>query len=1783
MMRVLIVVMVQFALLFGATINVPADQTTIQAGLNAAVEGDTVLVQPGTYTENIIWPETNGVKLISAGDSSNTIIDGNASGSVISFFFAAGLDSTTLIKGFQLTNGYSTNGGGIYLSGSSPNLDRLYIYNNVADTHGGGIFLSDLSTLKITSINFTSNRISSGGDGGGGIYCSGVSDVTVMDCIFTNNESREFGGGVFCDNSTQISISNTIIMENWVSGSGGGIAWNSSFVIMNQVTVDDNSAGQGGGIFCSNDSGSNLTNIQVINNYGSVAGGGIKIDYSDSLSISNSTFNHNRTNFLHNGGGGNGGGLYISNSDVYLTDISIRGNQAGGDGGGIVSTYGSHIFCDNMEIIDNYSRWKAGGILFYDNNPLSYSSLLENVTIRDNRAREGGGIAIANSSNNQFNLTCSNVIIENNRVSPSSFGGGNGGGVYIQGNAKIQNINIRGNESIKGGGVYHSSSANQDKLFLSNVKVLFNKASSSGGGILCLGSDTIRSSIIADNTAEYYSGGGGGIYIEASNNNLPYIDNCLITRNIATGLISDGGGIYIEENINPTITNCTITNNEANNVGDGIYFMSSSSAVISNNNLLANGYGLFYNDNSQALDISNNWWGAESGPFHAVYNTAGLGDTVNMFTQPLPFLETPNITAPQPPVQNISISEAGNDFITLVWDSSNISDLLGYRLYYDSDTNGYPYTNFINVGSDTSYTLANLPLSTSFYFSVTTYDSAGNESWYSNEVTAVTRVLQANNIDIAGDENFNHIVNHTPPISWQYYDSMGEVQTHYQIQVSTSSDFSSADVWDSGEIASADTSVIYAGSELVDGTTYYLRVKVGSRGFWSDWSALTFRMNTEPTVSVPAYPINDQVSVTPVVLKAINSTDPEADDLTYTFKLYADGTLTTKLDSAIAVTEGADTTTWQVAAVLPDNGQYFWTVSAFDGYESSLISDTVSFLLNSTNDVPTEFVLLTPADSSDVTTLRPSLDWEAAYDPDPLDTVKYTLYLDTPAPGILTYSLDTVTIFQPAIDLQDNTTYHWKVVAEDLAGTTRENIGGYQSFRVNTANDLPGDFALLSPANESMVTNLTPQLIWEVPTDEDDSRSASIVGSVRSTINNRTSSRSITSYSVFLSTDSTFTGTVAETVTQPSFTPTADLNENAVYYWKVEATDNDGGVTASARYSFWTNSVNSPPSAITQLSPADSSEASPLLAFSWSMASDADLNDTIRYTLHYGPDIQNLVDVNTGNEPFYQPAYYDPNMLVDNTTYYWNVTATDMSGATYTTNINNVTVNSANDDPGAFTLVSPDSGSVVSALATTLVWNVAIDDDGDQLSYAVHFGTDAAPPAIDTVAVNYLEVASLTEGNVYYWQVIALDDNGGNTPSQIRSFTVNASNSAPADFALILPAASEELTTLTPTFSWIPSSDVDLNDVVSYTLFIADDTSETSYPGLTDTVFTLTEALAENGTYEWRVVATDLSGATTANNDGPRNFTVNTGNDAPTVPELRAPLNASFQTDLDPAFFWSASVDADPNDIVSYYIKAWSDTTVHNGIVNDSTWFKFNLPGGLNDNAYYEWYVSATDQTEEVLSDTGYFWTDAFPEPPLAFNTVYPADGETGLGSDILFTWNSTVDPDPMDQVAYTLVYATNWDDSLTYNYVTTFGDTSTHVTLGDNAEYYWTVIASDNDSLVTVANDGTPSSLVVGVLSVDEDLLPIEFALHQNYPNPFNPTTQLTYDLPEQAFVNLAVYDLLGRKVTTLVNGMEEPGFRSVTWNATDSNGHEVSAGMYIYVIRAGSFTQTRKMVLLK
>ena len=103
----------------------------------------------------------------------------------------------------------------------------------------------------------------------------------------------------------------------------------------------------------------------------------------------------------------------------------------------------------------------------------------------------------------------------------------------------------------------------------------------------------------------------------------------------------------------------------------------------------------------------------------------------------------------------------------------------------------------------------------------------------------------------------------------------------------------------------------------------------------------------------------------------------------------------------------------------------------------------------------------------------------------------------------------------------------------------------------------------------------------------------------------------------------------------------------------------------------------------------------------------------------------------------------------------------------------------------------------------------------------------------------------------------------------------------------------------------------------------------------------------------------------------------------------------------------------------------------------------------------------------------------------------------------------------------------------------------------------------------------------------VDENVaitdVPNAFALHANHPNPFNPGTEIGYELPKDTRVMLAVFNLLGQRIKTLVDAPVKAGKHTVRWNATDEFGRRMPSGVYLYRIEAGSFVQERKMILLQ
>ena len=174
-----------------ATIYVPADQLTIQAGIDAAVGGDLVLVAPGTYIENIDFIG-KAITLRSESGAEVTVINGNQADSVVTF--DSGETEEAVIDNFTIMNGNATYGGGIYCRDfSSPTITNCTIRENIALSRGGGIICFVFCEPTITNCTIIGN---SAEQKGGGIHIED-SNPTITNCTISENISYWLGGGIF--------------------------------------------------------------------------------------------------------------------------------------------------------------------------------------------------------------------------------------------------------------------------------------------------------------------------------------------------------------------------------------------------------------------------------------------------------------------------------------------------------------------------------------------------------------------------------------------------------------------------------------------------------------------------------------------------------------------------------------------------------------------------------------------------------------------------------------------------------------------------------------------------------------------------------------------------------------------------------------------------------------------------------------------------------------------------------------------------------------------------------------------------------------------------------------------------------------------------------------------------------------------------------------------------------------------------------------------------------------------------------------------------------------------------------------------------------------------------------------------------------------------------------------------------------------------------------------------------------------------------------------------------
>jgi len=227
------------------TIYVPDDYTEIQDAIDNSVNGDTIIVRPGTYLENIDF-KGKAITLVSESGPEVTVIDGRGSPKVVTFDSGEGLDS--ILDGFTITNGDDHTGpAGIICDFSSPTITNNIISKNTSgflffDGDGGGIWCS-FSSAAIT-YNTIINNTATGS--GGGIYCY-ESDPLITYNVIAGNTASEYGGGVYCEDMfiNYIYLINNTITENTASQEGGGIYCHESYMYIVNTILWDNSAPTG--------------------------------------------------------------------------------------------------------------------------------------------------------------------------------------------------------------------------------------------------------------------------------------------------------------------------------------------------------------------------------------------------------------------------------------------------------------------------------------------------------------------------------------------------------------------------------------------------------------------------------------------------------------------------------------------------------------------------------------------------------------------------------------------------------------------------------------------------------------------------------------------------------------------------------------------------------------------------------------------------------------------------------------------------------------------------------------------------------------------------------------------------------------------------------------------------------------------------------------------------------------------------------------------------------------------------------------------------------------------------------------------------------------------------------------------------------------------------------------------------------------------------------------------------------------------------------------------------
>ncbi len=638
------------------TIYVPDHYSTIQAAINASSNDDTIIVRSdsvhgGPYVENIDFLG-KAITVQSESGAASTTINGNSAGSVVTFDSGEGVGS--VLDGFTITNGYATNGGGIYCSGTSPTLKNLIIDTNVsASGRGGGLYCNG-GDLSLDNVQFTSNTAR----WGGGTYHE-AGDLDVDQCGFsdnvaTGNSSR--GGAIYLKTGT-LTVSDSQLFGNQARADGGAIYCTAASLIVTDCSVYENTCqtDHGGGICNETSSGKDtiLTRNVICDNSISSSdyGGGIYLFWIGDVTLVN--------NLVYGNSAGYGGGLHITTATGTtntLTNNTISLNRASRQGGGIYCVNNSDPVINNTILWDNaaaddpelYFKLGSVTVTYCDIEGGTGESWFGSGCIDSNPFfldTNGGDFHIVSfsackdSGNNTAPSVPGNDLDGDTRPHDGIVDMGSDEWVNSWGSPTTHTVSS--GESIQTAidGAFPTDVINVGAgTYTENIdfkaKAVTVQSSSGAASTIIDGSGS--SSVVTFTHGEGsesildgftitngYAGSGGGIYCYYSSS--PDLRNLIIDDNDAI----NGGGIYCQ-NGNLSLDGFTVSNNSAS-YGGGIYLKNGellvTDSTFSSNRAGWQGGGIFHDtgglDVSSSQFDSNEVWESNSARGGAIYVDAG--------------------------------------------------------------------------------------------------------------------------------------------------------------------------------------------------------------------------------------------------------------------------------------------------------------------------------------------------------------------------------------------------------------------------------------------------------------------------------------------------------------------------------------------------------------------------------------------------------------------------------------------------------------------------------------------------------------------------------------------------------------------------------------------------------------------------------------------------------------------------------------------------------------------------------------------------------------------------------------------------------------------------------------------------------------------------------------------------------------------------------------------------------------------------------------------------------